>query len=98
MENTPVNPNTSSNNGGPVITHGSGHSSSGNPANRNTDNTQDGVGLSKNWADIEQSVTAKAQELESRTRGYIIQSPMKALMTVGTFAMVLGYLVSKIRA
>lgn len=98
MENPPVNnPNTTSNNGGPVIAHGSGHTS-GSPSNRNTDANQNGAGLSKSWADLEQTVTDKAQELESRTRGYIVQSPMTALMAVGTFGMLLGYVVSKIRA
>lgn len=98
MENLPVNPNTSSNNSSPVITHGSSNNRNSHSTNRNTDESQSSSTMSKNWSDIEQNVAAKAQELESRTRGYIVQSPMKALMAVATFGMLLGYVVSKVRA
>lgn len=100
MENLPVNnPNTSGNKGGPVITHGSGGSQSDNPINRNMDShSRNSSDISKNWSDIEQTMADKAHEIESRTRGYILQSPFKALMAVGSFGLLLGYVVSKIRA
>ena len=53
---------------------------------------------SNRWPDVEHALATKSREVENMGRDYITESPFKAALAVGAFGLLMGFLLSKIRA
>ena len=53
---------------------------------------------SNKWPDVEHALATKSREVENMGRDYITESPFKAVLAVGAVGLLIGFLLSKIRA